>query len=356
MRQPNASPRAIASSSLREGAKKPGLHYIRSPEGFELPVIDLTHPAFSLDPSAEELSAALSAALSDHRARAKLPKLAQKLVFGFFLRDSLLAGKIASADGGYLDGLGTYLLKLGPDNLGTVSSMEIDRKIASSLPCLSTRLRLRATAYLLAESIEEAMTRGERKGMRLFNIGGGPAMDSLNALLLLAKDRRRLLEGRKIEIRVLDLDETGPAFGAEALSVHSSEGAALEGLEVEFHRLAFDWTRPSSGAAFDGAEPGDYLIASSEGGLFEYGSDEDILLSLRAFHEASPSDAAFVGSLTKGEGGEGEINGEGKAAVRLWRGKDFAELVGRAGWRIAREKDCALCQVVALRKIENFSR
>ena len=49
------------------------------------------------------------------------------------------------------------------------------------------------------------------------NIAGGPAIDCLNTLIVLRNEHPHLLEGRIIQIDVLDPDEAGPAFGKAAL-------------------------------------------------------------------------------------------------------------------------------------------
>jgi hypothetical protein len=338
---------ASRSNAISKANRESGLHFALSRGGLRLPLIDITHPAFALDPSPEELEEIVAAALGDLERQSGAPDPA----LGAALRDSVLASGIARSRGGYLSGLATYMLKLGPDNLGEDWAKDIDRKIAGSLPCFSARLRLQATARLLAEDLAPRLAAEPGKKLRLLNIAGGCAADSFNALLAL-RDSHAALEDRPIEILVLDIDEEGPAFGREAIEVLGATGSPLEGLRVGYSHLVYDWSSASATQTLARALPdeGAILVASSEGGLFEYGSDEEILRVLRTFGEGSGSQAAFVGSLSLLEGTAGRFNQGSGAAIRLWRLGEFARLVEGAGWKIDGEVECPLSLVVRLRK------
>src|SRR6185369_11996777 len=106
-------------------------------------------------------------------------------------------------------GLNTYLLKLGPNNLGTITNDPVDRRFAEAIPVLSVRLRLQDVAQLLAEFLALELARAPGKPLHLLNIAGGPSMDSLNAVLLLKRSHPQQLQSRRIVIHVLDLDAAG---------------------------------------------------------------------------------------------------------------------------------------------------
>ena len=78
------------------------------------------------------------------------------------------------------------------------------------------RLRLQQTAKLMAEGLEHDLVAAPGVPLHLFNIAGGPAIDSLNALILLRRAGADVL-ARQITIQVLDVDARGPFFGANAL-------------------------------------------------------------------------------------------------------------------------------------------
>jgi len=335
-----------------ETNKKPGLSYTASPEGLELPVIDVTHPAFELRPGDEEIADRVTEAIRDLESRERMPVLVRRLLLRFFLRDSILAHGIAASRGTYMDGMGTYLLKLGPDNLGTGYAQEIDKKIAASLPCFSARLRLQAIAEMIAAELIAPLASTPLGELHLVNIAGGPASDSLNALIVLRRRRAELLEGHKIFIDVLDRDDAGPAFGARSLDALRLEGAPLHGVDVEFHRMAFDWSAPTGlGSMLPlTANEKKIVVGSSEGGLFEYGSDKEILEVLRDFREATPLEATFTGSLSRSDGYARHLNQAGGTAVRLWNLEDFVRLVQSAGWAVSQTTECPLSLVVCLKK------
>src|ERR1700712_1971166 len=112
-----------------------GVCYAMTQDGVELPVIDVTHPAFQVKASEAELERLFERLVRAHKSGRKVPAVVQKLLFRPFLRRSVLALGLEGATGTYLAGLSTYLFKLGPDNLWS-GAARIDRKIAASLPAL----------------------------------------------------------------------------------------------------------------------------------------------------------------------------------------------------------------------------
>jgi hypothetical protein len=46
---------------------------------------------------------------------------------------------IAASEGGFLSGMNTYIMKVGPDNLNDGYASKIDRMIAAFMPTLSMR-------------------------------------------------------------------------------------------------------------------------------------------------------------------------------------------------------------------------
>ncbi len=191
-------------SIRQERNKKPGVSYalghlgpvgqgdVGAKDELELPVVDVTHPAFALAPTDAELAAAVARFLTEPQPLAGLPGFLRRPLLRLLLRGSVLARGIQSAEGGFLSGMNTYLLKLGPDNLGAAYARPIDRRIAAALPVMAVRLRLADMALLLAEALGPTLEARPRHPLRLVNIAGGPAMDSLNALIVLqARSPRR---------------------------------------------------------------------------------------------------------------------------------------------------------------------
>jgi hypothetical protein len=314
--------------------KKPGVCYAVTDDGLELPVVDVTHPAFDLTLSEAKEHAMLARFLDEQRRFARLPSLLRGALMRFFTRGSLMARGLRRAEGTFLDGMTTYLFKVGAKNLGSYS-VPVDRRIAASLPALSVRLRLGDVARLLADALAPQLRAEPGRPLVFLNIAGGPAIDSLNALLLLQREARGLIGDRHCRVLVLDADEHGPAFGARALAALRDEGAPLSGLRLELTHTPYDWREPSRLAEVVASvrDAGAICVGSSEGGLFEYGSDADILGNLRAL--AALGDAfRMVGSVTRDDETIRTLKLTSTAATRPRGLAVFAALIAQAGWTL----------------------
>ncbi len=318
--------------------KKPGVYYALTIDGLELPVVDVTHPAFAVSPTDAQQAALVAAFLAQEMPFAKLPPVLRRGLLRFFLRGSVLARGIRGAEGTFLGGMSTYLLKLGPDNLGDAYAKPIDRRIAAALPALAVRWRLADMARLLADRLAPRLEARPGVPLRFVNIAGGPAMDSLNALLLLARERPAVLAARTVAIDVLDGDASGPTFGARALAALSAPAAPLHAVDARLRHVAYDWndTRPLRGVLDDARGAGAVATGSSEGGLFEYGSDDAILANLTAAREAGPPDFAMLGSVTRADRPIQRLRETSQPATRPRGLEVFSALVARAGWRVER--------------------
>jgi hypothetical protein len=318
--------------------KKPGVYYALTTDGLELPIVDVTHPAFAVAPTDAEQAALVAAFLAQEMPFARLPAVFRRALLRFFLRGSVLASGIRGAQGTFLGGMSTYLLKLGPHNLGDAYAKPIDRRIASALPALAVRWRLADMARLLADRLAPLLEARPGAPLRFVNIAGGPAMDSLNAIVLLARDRPALLSARAVAIEVLDGDTGGPTFGARALAALSAAGAPLHAVDARLHHVTYDWNdpRPLRSVLDDARAAGAVAVGSSEGGLFEYGSDDAILANLTAAREAGPPDFAMVGSVTRADRPIQRLRETSQPATRPRGLEVFRGLVARAGWRVER--------------------
>ena len=299
-------------------------------DGSEFPVIDLTLPAFSMPHNDEELAAMERQYLDEASRQQDMPESLREA-----LRNSMLGSALMASAGTFLAGLPTYLLKLGPENLGP-GATAIDRRIAASFPALCTRLRLMDISLLMSAGLSRITEKCPAKPLCLVNIGGGVASDSWNALILMRRLDALLLEERPITIAVLDPDQQGPAFGARALQALCQSGAPLNGLQVNFQHLPVGWSdgnRLQTTLKELGAENAICGI-SSEGALFEYGSDEEIVSSLAALHAGTAPDALVVGSVTR----EGECTrasrGATHAATQPRTLEAFTELAAASGWQL----------------------
>jgi len=335
-------------TTIPETNKKPGVCYAFTDDGIELPVIDLTHPAFAFSITQPELDAMIEAMQrSANIPAAVLQGVAQKSI--------LVRGFVESA-GTFTTGMMTYLNKLGPDNLGDGYAGPIDVQWAAGLAPVTFRWRMRDVALALVEGLRPALAARPVAPLHLLNIAGGPAMDSLNALILLHKQAPNLLDGRLICLHVLDLDPEGPDFGGRALDALLAEGAPLHGLAVSFEYIPYNWSDPAPlRSLLTQLGPGIVGAGSSEGGLFEYASDEDIFANLKVLHAGTPDDFVMVGPVVRDEGTldprlRMTVHMTGQPAIRYIGLSAFGALAARSGWTIANHLDGPMHQVVTLKK------
>jgi len=337
---------------ILETAKKPGLSYAVSDDGLELPVIDITHPAFDCEMTEAQISAVIDRTMQGVR---ESPAMTPEAVQELCRRSILWRGTLESL-GTFMSGMMTYLTRLGPDNLGAGYASDIDRAFAATIMPLSFRFRLRDVARQLAWALTPALVASPGRPVELLNIAGGTAIDSLNALILLRRQQAESLLGRSIRIQLLEPDEAGPNFAARALDALRAPGAALDGLDVVLERIPYDWSRPEGlRPALARLSDGAIAAGSTEGGLFDYGSDDAIRANLSILREGTPADFTMVGSVVRDLGTldarlHVTATMKPRPAIR-WLGLTaFEALANEAGWKVVRTLDSTAHHVVALQK------
>jgi hypothetical protein len=325
-----------------ERHKKSGVYYAVTPDGVELPIVDIEHPAFALPWSADEQRAQLEQFMRG-QVYDYLPAAVGRPVMTMLLTasGSVLARGMRRAQGTFLSGLDTYLYKIGSENLNDAYVKPIDHKIAESFPSLMVRLRLQDMVQLMAAEATMALGAEPQRTLHLLNIAGGPAIDSLNMLLTWQRHAPGLLTQRAIRLSVLDLDSAGPAFGQRALEVLCAPGGPLAGLRVEMRHLTYNFGRayelqPLLAAAQDA---GELVLASSEGGLFEYGSDEEIVSNLRELRAGAPPGFLMVGSVTRADPPRMRLARMSTAATRPRGLTAFGHLLDAAGFELRKARE-----------------
>ena len=337
---------------IPERNRKAGVCYAVTDDGIELPVIDITHPAFSCEVSAAELSAIIDASLGAVEGAARMPDSVRRSLAA----SSILARGWLEASGTFMTGMMTYLNRLGPDNLGEGYAGRVDRWMAATVAPLSFRFRLRDVARLAADGLAPALRARKDGPLHLLNIGGGPAADSLNALILLRGEHPEWLRGRRISIHVLDLDAEGPHFGARALAALAAEGAPLAGATATLRHVEYNWADPSGlRQAIAEIEPGAVVAGSSEGGLFDYGTDGEIVANLGVLRDGTPDDFVMTGSVVRDENSmdprlRATTRAAGMPAIRYLGLEAFSRLAGKAGWVVDRVIDSLAHHAVSLKK------
>jgi len=318
---------------ISELNRKAGVSYALTDDGLELPVIDVTHPAFAIAPTDAELDA-LTAAFHEMMARSRNATEEQQAAMRSALAGSILGRGMLAGTGTFLSGVNTYLMKIGPDNLGSYA-IELDRQIARAIGPVSMRMRLQDVAGFIADGLGPALHAAPGAPLHMINIAGGPAIDSLNALILLLRDQPLTLSERSIHVHVFDQDTSGPAFGARALKALMEPGAKLHGLDVTFRHVHYDWRQTDTLARDLSTLDLENAVwaASSEGGLFEYGSDDEIVANLKVLRGCG-SDGTVSGTVTRDEGPAALSRGASYFATIPRSLATFQALVAQAGWTV----------------------
>jgi hypothetical protein len=315
--------------------------------GLRLPVLDVTHPAFAIPDDCASLTARHDAFLAWDRRNRRIPSAVTRLLMRLAARRSPLLRKILRSNNDYLDSVTTYMLKLGADHLPPGFDGPMDRKIAGAPHMTLIRLRMQQIARLLAEALVAPLAATPDVPLHLINIAGGPALDSINTLILLARTHVTLIH-RPIGIHVFDAQQDGPAFGVRALVALTASEGPLHGLDVQFQHHAYDWndTAPLSHLLASLAR-GAITAASSEGGLFEYGTDEAVVANLAALARAGVPIVA--GSVTSASQLRKRMTAQTRFRLFARGLEGFTPLAERGGYAIAESRSAIMSEQVLLR-------
>jgi hypothetical protein len=206
-------------------------------DGHYVPVINVTDPRFAVPDDPDSLRKLLDASHDEERRNRRIPKFIMRWLLKSAAKRSLLVQPLFGGDAAFLDGMSTYVMKLGADNLVPPYDCPMDRRVAASPNLTLLRLRTQQVARLIADGVAAELAKAVAAPLHLINIAGGPAIDSLNALILLNKREASLLR-RPIVIHVLDLDDAGPFFGNNALTALKADSGPLAGLDAVFDHAA----------------------------------------------------------------------------------------------------------------------
>jgi hypothetical protein len=318
--------------------------------GYVLPVIDVTDPRFTVPDDPGSLRRLFDAAAEEERRNRRMPKFIMRWLVKSAAKRSLMLQALFGGNATFVDGMSTYVMKLGADNLTPPYDSPMDKRMAAAAPLTLLRLRTQQVARLTADALVAELAGAKTAPLHLINIAGGPAIDSMNTLIMLNRRDGELLR-RRVVIHVLDPDDAGPFFGKNALAALMAEGAPLAGLDIAFDHRGYDWNAagPLEALVRDLAASGAVIAASSEGGLFEYGSDAAIVANLQALRTGGT--ALVAGSVTSAD----ETRRRTITATRfklIPRGLEgFAPLAARGGYRIAQAESAQLSDQVLLRPL-----
>jgi hypothetical protein len=328
-----------------------GVVRARTREGFDLPVIDVTNPRFAVADDPAALRALHDALAENERRQRRMPKFVMRLILRAAARKSRLVRALFNSDSEFLDGISTYVMKLGAGNLVPPYDTAMDRRFAASPHIALLRLRMQQVARLVADGIADDLgSAAAGAPLSLINIGGGPALDSINALILLRRARPDLMD-RPIGIEVLDSSRDGAFFGANALAALRAGTGPLAGLDIVLRHHDYDWNQPAllEGLVGTLASAGAVIAASSEGALFEYGSDQAIVGNLQALRRNGSGARLVAGSVTCADESRRRMIAQSRLKLVPRGIAGFAPLAAHAGYRIAKVESALLSDQVLLR-------
>jgi hypothetical protein len=323
-----------------------GVVFAKTRDGLALPVIDVSRPPFAIPDDPASLAAYRDTFREWHRRQRLLPGFVTRLVRRFAARRSRLVRAVFQSHDGGLDGITTYIMKLGADHLPEGFDGFIDRRVASAPHGLLLRLRMQQIAKSLARALSEPLMRDPAAPLHLINIAGGPALDTINALIMLGVSRPDLVK-RNIAIHVLDSEAEGPAFGANALTALQAPGRPLYGIDIAFQHRLYDWNDTAPLRALLQETRGAVVAAASEGGLFEYGSDDAIVSNLATLRNGGVD--CVAGSVTSSSETRKQLIAITQFKLRPRGLKGFRPLADRAGYRIITSEPADLSDQVTLK-------
>lgn len=206
------------------------------------------------------------------------------------------------------------------------------------------RLRMFQVATLLTEALAPLLAASPTAPLHIIDIAGGPSADALNALLFL--EQRGLLAGRPVRITVYDLDRDGPAFAASMLAALKTR--PLAGRDIDLVHSEGNWQDVARlKTVLDAIPSGAVVAATSEGGLFEYGSDADIVGALETL---GPRAVVVTGSVTRNDRLNQLMRRYSRTETKARGLEVFGHLIAPTGYRVARSLPGLLGDQVLLKR------
>ncbi len=286
---------------ITESNKIAGISYAFTENGIELPVLDVTHPLFMRSINDEKLGKMLNEIKLKGKERAESFNKIPAFIKNFIAKRSyIMAGfMLKDTEDTFLSGMSTLMMKFGPGLIGSGKRKFFDRLGSEAFGAILLRMRVRDICKLQSDILEIQLMKEKNRNLCFINIAGGAACDSINALITIVKKDPSLLNNREIEINVFDIDRFGPAFAKNCVESLKSTGNYFSGLNISFNHIYYNWNDTTVLKDFLLTRKEWLIIASSEGGLFEYASDEDIIRNLNILYDNTHKNMKIVGSAIR---------------------------------------------------------
>jgi len=277
--------------------KLPGLCYVFTINGIELPILDITHPDFISSIDENKLKKMLPYVEKNAEKNANKFNKIPTFIKNYFAKHSFAIAELLQNESTYASGISTLMMKLGPNLIGKGKKRFWDRQLTKGFGSLVIRMRIRDISKCEADALIPLLQKSPGKNLCFINIAGGAASDSINALFIIQEKNPELLQNRKIEINVLDIDTYGPSFANSCIASLIAPGGRFNDLNISFRHIPYDWNNTEKLENLLTERKGWLQICSSEGGLFEYCSDEVIIQNLNILYKNSAADVIIAGSL-----------------------------------------------------------
>ena len=277
--------------------KLPGLSYVFTINGIELPVLDITHPDFISSIDENKLKKMLPYVEKNAEKNATKFNKMPTFIKNYFAKHSFAMAELLQNESTYASGISTLIMKLGPNLIGKGKNRFWDRQLTKGFGSLAIRMRVRDISKCQTDAIIPLLQKSQEKNLCFINIAGGAASDNINALFILQQKNPELLKNRKIEINVLDIDTYGPSFAERCINALKAPNGRFNDLNISFRHITYDWNNTEKLEHLLTERNGWVQICSSEGGLFEYCSDEVINRNLNILYNNSAADIIIAGSL-----------------------------------------------------------
>jgi hypothetical protein len=275
------------------------LSYAWTLNGVELPVLDITHPLFIASIDENQLKKMLPYVEKNAEKNAEKFNKIPAFVKNYFAKHSFAMAELMAnkEENTFASGISTLMMKLGPQLIGKGKKRFWDRQVNKGFGALVIRMRVRDISKCQADAIIPLLIKSREKNLCFINIAGGAASDSINALILIQKENPALLKNRKIEINILDIDTYGPAFADRSITALKASNGRFNELNISCRHIHYDWNNTDKLAELLSERKEWLQICASEGGLFEYCSDEVIIRNLTTIYNKSAEDIIIAGTL-----------------------------------------------------------
>jgi hypothetical protein len=259
--------------------------------------------------------------------------------------------RLANTGNDSLSGLTTLFLKLGPELLSGCNVPYFTKWLSKQFISYALRIRLLKLCEMQIKYIQDIVLENPEKNICVINVGGGPSVDSVNVVKMLVDNNPNIFIDRSLEIAIFDRDLLGPEYAKKSFI----ELVGCDNKKVTLKTVYYDWSKIDVLKEYLNANHDKIIIYVSEGGIFEYGTKEEIIENLNELATIKTKNIVVFGSVVKAED---EINKGYLASskisgiqLKFWGVKGLAKLIENTSWEIEQSESLGkIFEVFTLRK------